>query len=89
MSADARGDDPTPPFTVVELEIAELAGKGYGAWRIALLLRRRPGYIRQRVWRMAQKLPTIDGVEPLARIQLWGAHRQWLKTRPTDSDRAA
>jgi DNA-binding NarL/FixJ family response regulator len=81
-------DDPTPPFTAVELEIAMLAGKGYGHWRIAADLKRSPLGVRQTVHRMAAKLTEHEGVSPLARIQLWGAHRLWLQ-RHKNQDNAA
>lgn len=72
-------DEPNPPFTVVELEIAMLAGKGYGHWRIAAMLHRRPGTIAKTVDRMADKIPNPDDLSPLTLIQFWGAHRIWLR----------
>lgn len=73
-------DSPSPPFTPVEMEIALLAGKGYGHWRIAALLHRKPDTVRHAVIRMADKLPNPDELPPLTLIQLWGAHRIWLQT---------
>jgi hypothetical protein len=78
-------DDPAPPFTQVELEIAMLAGRGYGHVRIAASLRRLPGGVRQAVNAMAAKLPNPDSLPPLTLIQLWGAHRNWLKLQSKDS----
>jgi DNA-binding NarL/FixJ family response regulator len=82
-------DDPTPPFTVVELEIANLAGKGYGHWRIAAELKRSPFGVRKTIQRMAAKLTEHEGVAPLTRIQLWGAHQIWLTQHRTSRDTAA
>jgi hypothetical protein len=75
-------DDPKPAFSPVETEIAMLAGKGYGHFRIAACLRRSPGGIRQTVNTMALKLPNPDELPPLTLIQLWGAHRIWLTLQP-------
>lgn len=77
-------DDPSPPFTPVELEIASLAGRGFGYWRIAAALRRSPHGVRQAVIRMALKLPNTEGITPLALVQLWGAHRHWLADHSAD-----
>lgn len=82
-------DDPSPPFTPVELEIAELAGRGYGHWRIAAELRRSPGGVKKAIHAMAAKLTTHDGVSPLTRVQLWGAHRIWLRLQPQKNETAA
>jgi hypothetical protein len=83
-------DDPTPPFTAVELEIAMLAGKGYGHFRIAACLRRSPGGIRQAVNLMAAKLKNPDELPPLTLVQFWGAHRIWLTLQPQKNpDKAA
>lgn len=84
-----RSDEPHPPFTVVELEIAELAGKGYGHARIANALGRKVSTIRSCVFRMAAKLTHEDGVKPLARVQLWAAHRTWLARQPATPPKAA
>ena len=86
---DRHSDDPSPPFTPVELEIAELAGKGYGHEKIAALTRRKVSTIRSTVWRMSLKLTPEDGVAPLARIQLWAAHRAWVMRHPKPTDSAA
>lgn len=69
-----------PTFTVVELEIAELAGKGYGHAEIARRTNRKVATVKSYVFRMAAKLTHEDGVHPLARVQLWAARRIWLRS---------
>jgi hypothetical protein len=82
-------DDKTDsPFTPVELEIAELAGKGFGHVRMAFILRRRPKTIEKTVERMSAKLPNPDEIPPLTLIQLWGAHRIWLRLHPQKNEMA-
>lgn len=81
--------DPSHPFTAVELEIAMLAGKGYGHCRIAAALKREPGGIRQAVIGIAGKLPNPDDLPPLTLVQLWGAHRKWLALQPQKKPDAA
>lgn len=86
-----RSDEPSPPFTPVELEIAQLAGKGYGHWRIAATLKRSPRGIRHAVDRMAAKLQNPDELTPLTLVQMWGAHRRWIAEQfppPKRSDAA-
>lgn len=71
----------TQSFTVVELEIAELAGRGFGYWRIATLSRRKPRGVRQIINTIALKLDNPDDLPPLTLVQLWGAHRIWLRSQ--------
>ena len=71
-----------PTLTVVELEIAELAGRGYGHARIAVLLHREPDGVRKAVERIAMKLDNPDDLPPLTLVQLWAAHRIWLRQHP-------
>jgi hypothetical protein len=79
-----------PEFTPVELEIADLAGRGYGHWRIAIALKRRPGGVRQAIIAIANRLPNPDSLPPLTLVQLWGAHRRWLREHhPSTPGRAA
>lgn len=82
-------DDPKPAFTAVELEIAMLAGKGYGHWRIAASLKRSPRGVQHAVNAMAQKLENPDELPPLTLIQLWGAHRRWLDQQPPPPNHSA
>lgn len=84
-----QDDSPSPPFTVVEIEIAELAGKGYGHFRIAACLRRSPRGVQHAVHAMALKLPNPDDLSPLTLVQLWGAHRIWLRKHQPNRNTAA
>lgn len=84
-----RSDEPHPPFTNVELEIGEYAGKGYGHVRIAVLMHRSKRTIEKSVERMAGKLENPDALTPLPLIQLWFAHRRWLRERDQQPPRAA
>ena len=68
-----------PAFTVVELEIAELAGRGFGHARIAMIRRCSPKTIEKAVDRIAGKLENPDELPPLTLVQLWAAHRIWLR----------
>lgn len=77
-------DEPNPPFTIVEAEIARLAGRGYGSTRIAFMLHRRPKTIEKTIERMALKLPNPDELRPLTLVQLWSAYRIWINTQPQD-----
>lgn len=79
-------DDPIVPFTPVELEIAMLAGKGYGNTRIAAVLHRSPGAVRQAIVEMARRLANPDDIPPLTLVQFWGAHRIWLAGRAKSRD---
>lgn len=71
--------DPTRPLTLVELEIAELAGKGYGIERIAEEQKSNPNTVSSTIQRIALKLPNPDDLKPLMLVALWAAHRRWLR----------
>jgi DNA-binding NarL/FixJ family response regulator len=71
-----------PEFTPVELEIGELAGRGYGHVRIGALTRRSEKTVQKCVERMAAKMDNPDDLTPLTLVQLWFAHRLWIRDRP-------
>jgi DNA-binding CsgD family transcriptional regulator len=73
-----RDDEPTKPLTVVEMEIAELAGQGYGIERIAVMRNLNPNSVSSTIQRIALKLPNPDELKPLTLVMLWAAHRRWL-----------
>lgn len=79
MTQPIRHDDePTRPLTIVEQEIAALAGRGWGIERIAEHKGLNPNTVSSTIQRIALKLQNPDGLKPLTLVMLWAAHRAWL-----------
>lgn len=70
-------EEPFKPLTPAEEKVAALAGCGYGIGEIADRIGLERATVASHVYRIALKLTDEEGVAPLARVQLWAAHRVW------------
>lgn len=69
---------PTRPLTPRELSVADLVGRGYSYWRVALALGISPKTARNVTDAIADALPNPDHLPPQTLVMLWAAHRRWL-----------